>query len=47
MCVWSVKDFKLVVEYEHAGPIYELSWHPSKSQVAICGRHEDVAVVTI
>ncbi|KAK4056563.1 hypothetical protein OIO90_002411 [Microbotryomycetes sp. JL221] len=45
MDVWRVKDNKLVLEYEHSGPIYELTWHPNGNQLAVCGRTEDVACV--
>ena len=41
------QDFKLLLEYEHSGPVYELAWHPSRAQLAICGRSEDVGVVTV
>ncbi|KAM0788735.1 hypothetical protein ACM66B_002827 [Microbotryomycetes sp. NB124-2] len=45
MDIWRVKDRKLVMEYEHSGPIYELAWHPNGTQLAVCGRTEDVACV--
>lgn len=34
-----------MMEYEHAGPIYEIAWHPDGTQLAVCGRTEDVACV--
>lgn len=40
-----VQERKLVMEYEHAGPIYEIAWHPDGTQLAVCGRTEDVACV--
>ena len=39
------QDRKLVLEYEHLGPIYELAWHPKATQLAVCRRAEDVGVV--
>lgn len=39
------KRHELVLEYEHPGPIYEICWHPTRSQIAVCGKHETVNVV--
>lgn len=39
------QDYKLVMEYTHSGPIYELAFQ--KSRIAVCGRTEDVAVVSL
>lgn len=44
--VWTAQDRKLLLEYEHPGPIYEIAWHPNATQVAVCGRAEDVACVS-
>ncbi|KAL8278318.1 hypothetical protein RQP46_009210 [Phenoliferia psychrophenolica] len=46
MCVWNVKERRLVLEYTHGGPIYEVAWSPAGTQLAVCGRTEDVAVVS-
>lgn len=35
------------MEYESEGPVYELAWHPTASVIAVCGRTEDVAVVSV
>ncbi|GAA5822182.1 hypothetical protein JCM11251_004883 [Rhodosporidiobolus azoricus] len=43
--VWKVQDRSLHLEYTHSAPIYELTWHPHGTQIAICGESEDVAVV--
>jgi uncharacterized protein with WD repeat len=39
------QEKKLVLEYTHAGPIYEVAWHPDGQQLVVCGRTEDVACV--
>ncbi|GAA5902905.1 hypothetical protein JCM6882_009157 [Rhodosporidiobolus microsporus] len=43
--VWRVQDRTLHLEYTHSSPIYELTWHPHGTQIAVCGESEDVAVV--
>ncbi|GAA5886682.1 hypothetical protein JCM5296_005369 [Sporobolomyces johnsonii] len=43
--VWRIKDRALVVEYHNAAPVYELTWHPHGTQLAVCGHAEDVAVI--
>ena len=34
-----------MLEYTNSGPIYEVAWNPAGTQLAVCGRTEDVAVV--
>lgn len=36
---------ELALEYEHPGPIYEICWHPTRDQIAVCGKYEGVNVV--
>lgn len=43
----AVGQFQLAVEYEHPGPIYEICWHPTRNQVAVCGKYESVNVVNL
>lgn len=38
-------DIELSLEYEHPGPIYEICWHPTRGQIAVCGKYEGVNVV--
>jgi WD40 repeat protein len=38
-------QYELMLEYEHPGPIYEICWHPSRDQIAVCGKYESVNVV--
>lgn len=46
MCVTRIKDRQLVSEFVHGGSIYEIAWHPTRNQVAVCGKSEVVNVVT-
>lgn len=39
--------YKLALEYEHPGPIYEICWHPTRNQIAVCGKYESVNVVNL
>lgn len=39
------QERRLVLEYTNSGPIYEVAWNPAGTQLAVCGRTEDVAVV--
>ena len=41
----AVKQYELLHEYMHPGAVYEISWHPSRNQMAVCGKHETVSVV--
>lgn len=41
------EGFELALEYEHPGPIYEICWHPTRDQVAVCGKYECVNVVNL
>lgn len=38
-------SFPIEAEYVHSGAVYEITWHPSRSQIAVCGKPEMVAVV--
>lgn len=42
-----LQEKKLLMEYDSEGPVYELAWHPTASVIAVCGRTEDVAVVSV
>lgn len=39
------EKYELSLEYEHPGPIYEICWHPTRDQIAVCGKWEGVNVV--
>lgn len=41
----AIKQYELLHEYTHPGAVYEISWHPSRNQMAVCGKHETVSVV--
>ncbi|GAA6014932.1 hypothetical protein JCM10207_002231 [Rhodosporidiobolus poonsookiae] len=43
--VWGVEDRSLLLEYTHSAPIYELTWNPPGTQIAVCGEGGEVAVV--
>lgn len=52
MCIYRMKEdsgkgkqYELCHEFEHLGPIYEISWHPSRNQLAVCGKADVVNVV--
>lgn len=45
MAIHYQQDCKLVMEYTHSGPIYELAFQ--KNRIAVCGRTEDVAVISL
>ncbi|CEQ40602.1 SPOSA6832_02256 [Sporobolomyces salmonicolor] len=45
--VWRIEDRALVVEYQNSAPVYELTWHPHGTQLAVCGHAEDVAVIPL
>ena len=42
---WLEQERRLVLEYTNSAPIYEVAWNPAGTQLAVCGRTEDVAVV--
>lgn len=43
--VWRLKDKALVLEYESPAPVYELTFNPPGTQIAVTGRLEQVAVI--
>jgi transducin (beta)-like 1 len=43
--VWRIKDKALVLEYESPAPVYELTFNPPGTQIAVTGQLEQVAVV--
>ncbi|KAM0746583.1 WD40 repeat-like protein [Meredithblackwellia eburnea MCA 4105] len=45
MFVWNVKERQLALEYTSSKPIYEVAWNPAGTQLAVCGKTDDVAVV--
>lgn len=47
VCVWDVGARKLVMEYEHSGPVYELAWQAGGRRIAACGEGGEVAVVVV
>lgn len=52
MCIYRIKQeqgqdkqYELCHEFDHTGAIYEISWHPSRNQLAVCGKADVVNVV--
>lgn len=52
MCIYRInadpengKQYELCHEFDHTGAIFEISWHPSRNQLAVCGKAEMVNVV--
>jgi WD40 repeat protein len=45
MCITKVKNKELIHEYTAKAAVYEVLWHPSRNQVAVCGKNEVVNVV--
>ncbi|GAA99006.1 uncharacterized protein L969DRAFT_91847 [Mixia osmundae IAM 14324] len=37
MSIWRVADGKLLMDFQHEGPIYEIAWHPARPQIAVGG----------
>lgn len=45
VCITRVKDKQLVHEYTHPGSVFEICWHPTRNQIAVCGKPSSVNVV--
>jgi len=43
----NAESFPIVSEYTQPGAVYEITWHPSRNQIAVCGKPELVSVVNV
>lgn len=35
------------MEYTHTGGVYEIAWHPTRDQLAVCGGSDTVGVASL